>query len=127
MSRTPKLDMACLIVYIVGMAELLGTFEQAVLLTVLRLGEEAYGRAVLRGVEAALGRTVAAGAVYATLDRTEQKGLLSSRLAEGTAARSGRARRYYRLTAIGVAALNESRSALQRLWRGAKSPLERPA
>lgn len=105
------------------MAELLGTFEQAVLLTVLKLAAEAYGRAILRVVQVDLEREVVAGAIYATLDRLEQKGLISSRLDEGTPVRGGRARRYYRLTATGISALNESKAALERMWRGAKRPL----
>lgn len=106
------------------MAELLGPFEQAVLLTVWKLGQEAYGRAVLRGVQTALVREVAAGAVYATLDRLEQKSLIDSHVKAGTDVRAGRPRRYYRLTAAGIRALNESKVALEQVWRGAKWPLE---
>ncbi len=106
------------------MAELLGAFEQAVLLTVMKLAEDAYGRGILRDVQVRLNRAVAAGAIYATLDRLEQKRLISSRLAEGTPVRGGRARRYYRLTAAGVNAMNESKAALDRMWRGAKWPLK---
>jgi PadR family transcriptional regulator PadR len=109
------------------MADLLGAFEQAVLLAVWNLAGEAYGRAILRGTQIALDRQAAAGAVYATLDRLEQKGLLTSRVASGTPVRSGRARRYYRLTAAGVRALNDSKAALEQLWRGAKWPLESKA
>ncbi len=105
------------------MAELLGAFEQAVLLAVWRLADEAYGRAILRGVGASLNREIAAGAVYATLDRLEQKSLLSSCLDEGTPVRGGRARRYYRVTATGAQALNESKAALEQLWGGAQWPL----
>ena len=116
------------VVYIVGfMADLLGTFEQAVLLAVWNLAGQAYGRAILRGTQVALDRHAAAGAVYATLDRLEQKGLLTSRVDAGTPVRSGRARRYYRLTAIGIRALNESKAALEQMWRGAKWPLESKA
>jgi DNA-binding PadR family transcriptional regulator len=103
---------------------MLGAFEQAVLLTVWKLAEEAYGRAILRGVQSALNREIAAGAVYATLDRLEQKSFIESHVEEGTPARAGRLRRYYRLTAAGIKALNESRAALQQIWRGAKWPLE---
>jgi PadR family transcriptional regulator, regulatory protein PadR len=104
-------------------AELLGAFEQAVLLAVWRLVDEAYGRSILRGVQSALDRQIAAGAVYATLDRLEQKKLVDSRLEEGTAVRAGRARRYYLLTTQGINALNESKSTLEHLWRAAKWPL----
>jgi PadR family transcriptional regulator PadR len=104
-------------------AELLGTFEQAVLLAVVKLAGGAYGRAVLRGAQAGLNREVAAGAVYATLDRLEEKGLIDSRLDEGTPARAGRVRRYYLLTAAGAGALNESKAALEKIWSGAEWPL----
>jgi|SRR3954453_1562555 PadR family transcriptional regulator PadR len=107
------------------MAELLGTFEQVVLLSVFGLGTEAYGRSVLREVQSALNRRgVSAGAVYATLDRLETKRLLSSRLAEGGATRGGRARRYYQLTASGASALVEARTTLENMWRGKPWPLE---
>lgn len=113
-------------VYIVDMAELLGTFEQLVLLAVLGLKEDAYGRAVLRDVQHAFqgGRIISAGAVYATLDRLEVKGLLSSRLEQGTPSRGGRVRRFYRLTSAGASALTEARSTLEKLWHGTRWPLE---
>jgi PadR family transcriptional regulator PadR len=121
------LDSTRIIVYIVDiMADLLGGFEQAVLLAIWNLPGQAYGRAILRGTQAVLDRQGAAGAVYATLDRLEQKGLVTSRVETGTAVRSGRPRRYYQLTAIGVKELNESKAALEQMWRGAKWPLESP-
>lgn len=116
------------------MAELLGTFEQIVLLAVLDLADDAYGRAILRAVEAALerDRAVAAGAIYSTLDRVEQKGLLTSRLEpgnpnDGNPARGGRVRRYYRLTPQGITALNDARAALDQMWHGKPWPLPAPA
>jgi PadR family transcriptional regulator, regulatory protein PadR len=114
-------------VYIVDMPpELLGTFELVVLLAVLGLDDEAYGRAVLRQVQAELGdeRNVSAGAVYTTLDRVEAKGLLTSRVEEGTPSRGGRARRFYRLTASGAAALTASRQTLEKMWQGKPFPIE---
>ena len=66
------------------MADTLGAFEQAVLLAILRRGDNAYGRAVLNEVQTRLDRSVAAGAVHATLERLERKGLIGSRLGTGT-------------------------------------------
>src|SRR5258705_328366 len=106
------------------MADFLGAFEQAVLLAVIRLQRDAYGRAVLKEVQARLERDVAAGAVHATLDRLEQKGLVSSRLGTGTPIRDGRARRYYTVEAAGVRALNDARTAMANLWRGFNTPLK---
>lgn len=106
------------------MADILGAFEQAVLLAVIRLGDDAYGRAILKEVQMRLERAVAAGAVHATLDRLERKGLLTSRLGSGTPVRSGRPRRYYRLQPAGARALNDARQAFDTLWRGLKWPLK---
>jgi PadR family transcriptional regulator PadR len=105
------------------MADILGAFEQAVLLAIVRLGEDAYGRAVLKEVQVRLDRDVAAGAVHATLDRLENKGLVGSRLGSGTPIRSGRPRRFYRLRPRGFRALNETRAAVESLWRGLDWPL----
>jgi PadR family transcriptional regulator, regulatory protein PadR len=111
--------------YIVGfVADVLGNFEQAVLLSVLRLGEEAYGRAILNEVQVRLDREVAAGAVHATLNRLEGKGLLTSSLGPGTEIRAGRPRRYYRLSSSGRCALNDARAAANNLWRGFRWPLK---
>jgi len=106
------------------MADTLGAFEQAVMLAIVRLGDGAYGRAILREVRDRMKRDVAAGAVHATLDRLENKGLVSSRLEQGTAIRGGRARRFYRLRAAGVHALNDAREAVDALWHGLHWPLK---
>jgi PadR family transcriptional regulator, regulatory protein PadR len=106
------------------MADILGAFEQAVLLAVLRLEDGAYGRAILRDVQDRLEREVAAGAVHATLERLERKGLLRSSLGSGTPMRDGRARRFYRLEPPGVRALDDARSALNRVWHGASRLLK---
>ena len=105
------------------MAEHLGAFEQAILLSIVRLGERAYGRAILEEARTRLKRDVAAGAVHATLERLERKGLVGSQLGSGTPIRGGRARRFYRLRPQGLRALNGARAAIDSLWRGLKRPL----
>lgn len=75
-------------------------------------------------MQARLNRDVSAGAVYATLERLEGKGLASSKLAPGTAIRGGRARRYFAPTGAGVRALNEAKSASDSLWHGIAVPLK---
>ena len=109
------------------MADVLGTFEQAILLALVRLGEDAYGRAIVKEAQSRLEREVSAGAVYATLDRLEQKALISSRLGSGTEIRAGRPRRYYSIENSGLRALNESRRAVENLWHGFRWPLREGA
>src|SRR5215471_14279518 len=107
------------------MADALGAFEQAVLITIIRLGDEAYGRGILKEVQVRLDRDVAPGAVHATLDRLEKKRMLSSKLGSGTAVRAGRPRRYYRVTPVGVRALHKAREAVETIWRGLEWPITR--
>ena len=104
--------------------ETIGQFEQAVLVALIKLGKDAYGRAILNEVQTRLDRDVSAGAVYATLERLETKGLISSTLAPGTAIRGGRARRYFAPTGAGVRALKDAKSATDKIWRGLAWPLK---
>lgn len=106
------------------MADVLGGFEQAVMLAIVRLGEDAYGRAILKEVQHRMRREVAAGAVHATLGRLENKRLLASWLERGTPVRGGRSRRFYRLQPAGLRALNDAREVVGILWRGLKWPLK---
>ena len=92
----------------------LGVLEEQILVAVLRSGDEAYGMQVRREIERVTDRELAIGAVYATLDRLEAKGLVSSRRASG----EGASRRVFSLTAIGASALAETRAMRDRLWRG---------
>lgn len=98
----------------------LGEFEQLVLLALMRLGDEAYGMTVRREIADRTGREVTIGAVYATLDRMEQKALVRSRLGEPTEVRGGRARRCFTITAAGHTALEQSQRALRRMTDGLK-------
>lgn len=95
-----------------------GEFEVMVMLAIVRLGEDAYGWTVAQELERVVGRTVSSGALYTTLNRLEQKGLLRTRAGEGSEERGGRPRRYLTLSPTGAAALERSREAMERLWAG---------
>lgn len=98
--------------------EFLGEFEQLVLIALLRLGDEAYGMAVRREIEERAGRDAAIGAVYATLDRLEEKGLVRSRLAPAGDERGGRVKKCFTMTAAGSRALERSQQALRHMLAG---------
>jgi PadR family transcriptional regulator, regulatory protein PadR len=102
-------------------SESLGEFEQAVLLAIARLaeaGEEIYGVTIRQTIEARTGRPVAVGALYTALDRLERKGFVSSTMGQPTAARGGRAKRYFVLRPAGATALQRSREYMARMWEG---------
>lgn len=96
----------------------LAEFEQYVMLSLLRLGDEAYGAAVRRDIESATGRPVSIGAVYATLGRLADKGLVESWLSEPEPVPGGRARKVFRLTAGGDEALRHTVRMLGRMMQG---------
>jgi PadR family transcriptional regulator PadR len=101
----------------------LGEFEQVVLLSILRLGDDAYAVSVRDEIAHCTGREASRGSIYITLDRLETKGYLKSRLADPTPERGGRAKRYYALRPRAIEALRDSRRALVALWRGLEGVL----
>lgn len=102
----------------------LGEFEQMVLSAVLRLGDQAYGAAILTEIAAQTGRQASSGALYVTLDRLEDKGLIETWRGDPTPDRGGRPKRFVRVTRDGLRALRDVRTALLRLWRGIEDRLE---
>ena len=98
---------------------LLGSLEEQVMLAVVRTADEAYGMNVRRELESVTGRDITIGSVYATLDRLEAKGLVTSTRTTGEDAAS---RRIFAVTAPGARSLAQTRSTRDRLWVGVKLP-----
>ena len=96
----------------------LGELEQAVLWTALRLEGAGYGATILAELNDRLDRTVTPGALYATLDRLQEKGMVRSRLADRDARRGGRRKRYITVTPEGQVALARVQAEWMRLWDG---------
>lgn len=94
----------------------IGPFEQLVITAVLSLREDAYGVTIHKKVaHLAQPKKISLGAVYVTLDRMEDKGFLSSWLSDPTSERGGRAKRCYRVEAVGERALQESAATAMRI------------
>ena len=100
------------------MPDYLGEFEQLILLALARLGDDAYGVTIRQTMIERTGRTPSFGAIYSTLRRLEQKGLVRSTLGEPQAVRGGRARKYVTLTPRGKAALRDAHAAVVRMAEG---------
>lgn len=105
---------------------MLGEFEQLVLLAILRGEGEAFGASIQRLIEEQGGRRVSLGAVYTTLARLEQKGLVEGWTGDPTPERGGRRRRHYRLRPAGRRELEASLATLRRMARGLTPRLEAP-
>ena len=92
----------------------LGVLEEQILIAVLRTRGEAYGMHVRREIERVTGRDLAIGAVYATLDRLEEKGLVVSR----RVFTEGPSRRLFEVSPVGARALADTHAMRERLWQG---------
>ncbi len=99
-------------------ARFLPEFELYVMLAVARLGEEAYGASVRREIEGRADRPVSIGALYATLARLGDKGLLEFEVSEPEPIPGGRSRKYCRVTPAGHDALAHSVAKLGRMMQG---------
>jgi PadR family transcriptional regulator PadR len=98
---------------------LLGSLEEQVMLAVIRTGADAYGMNVRRELEVVTGRDITIGSVYATLDRLEAKGFVTSWRSAGDDAPS---RRIFEVTRPGLASLALTRDTRERLWTGVRLP-----
>ena len=100
--------------------ELLGSLEHIILLALVRLEGTAHGMVVRREIEQRTGRSISIGAVYATLERLEAKGYVSSFRGEPTPERGGRAKRMFRVEAAGRRALQVSEQTIRNMTAGLK-------
>jgi DNA-binding PadR family transcriptional regulator len=102
----------------------LGEFEQLVLLAILHLDGDVYGVPIVDEIERRTERSVSRSAVYVTLRRLEEKGLLRSWMSEPIGGPGGKPRRCVDVRPEGVRLLRESRSTLDRMWKGLDPALE---
>jgi PadR family transcriptional regulator PadR len=105
----------------------LGEFEHLLLLSILRLGPQAFGSEISRELDERAGRQVSRGQLYTSLDRLEDKGLLRWTLVSGIPERDSAPRRLYAATPAGVTAVRTSRDVLRRMWRGLEHLLNEPS
>ncbi len=99
------------------MRHFIGEFEEIVLLTVMLLGEEAYGVGIKKEIEQRLERKVSIGALHTALQRMTDKGLVESLLGEATAERGGKRKRFFTVTEAGVSMLERAKQGRMKMWQ----------
>jgi PadR family transcriptional regulator, regulatory protein PadR len=105
------------------MGSYLGEFEQLVMLAIVRLGDDASGAAIRAAVEEGSRRTVWIGAIYTTLQRLADKGLIDSSVAQPPTP-GERKRKVFTLTPDGQESLSHAYDTWARMTRGLKPKLE---
>jgi PadR family transcriptional regulator PadR len=101
----------------------LGPLELSALLSVVRLGDDAYGLAVRHDLAQRTGRELSVGAVYTTLQRLEDKGFLRSHASTPLPVRGGRSRRQFTITGAGARAIRDAERHSKSIWAGVRSPV----
>jgi PadR family transcriptional regulator PadR len=105
------------------MSSTLGPLELSVLLAVGRLGDEAHGLAVRADVSKRTKHDYSVGAIYTTLERLQDKGLVSSRVTDPTPRRGGRSRRQFKVSASGHRAIRAAQLVSASVWAGVQASL----
>jgi PadR family transcriptional regulator, regulatory protein PadR len=101
----------------------LGELELVVLMALMRADEGAHGAAIREEIAATTGRRVTPGAIYPTLDRLEQRGLVRSSMGEPVAERGGRAKRHFVLLKPGLVEVRRAWRQYAQLAAGLESEL----
>jgi PadR family transcriptional regulator, regulatory protein PadR len=97
---------------------MLGEFEYLILAASVRLGDNAYGAAIVQEIESVTRRKCSLGGLYTTLDRLEAKGMIKTWIGDPTPERGGRARRMVRVLPKGIDAATEFYEAVAAVSRG---------
>ena len=96
--------------------QMLTKLEELILLSVWRLGENAYGTTVYKYISQVTRKKISLGGVYFPLERLTNKGFLQSYIGEATEGRRGLSKRYYKITNKGKKALNEIKRINEVMW-----------
>ncbi len=90
--------------------------EENVLLTILKLKDDAYIVSIKDQLERFTDKNLSFGALYVSLNRLIKYGYLESGVGESSSVRGGRAKKYYRLTKDGISALKNIRRLQSLMW-----------
>ena len=92
--------------------------EETLLLTILRLKDNAYGVAIKRNIQKNTGKALPYGTLYFILEQLTKKGYVKRFTGESKPERGGRSRIYYTLTSEGNLALKRAYKIQQKIWNG---------
>jgi len=98
--------------------------DEILMLTILRLKDDAYGVSIIKEVEKRTGKKLTFGSLWVSLDILYKRGFVKKRLADPTPHRGGRSKIYYSLTRKGISVLEETRAFQKSLWEGVPAQLK---
>lgn len=99
--------------------------EEILLLSILKLKDNAYAPAIIKEIKQNTGKELTIGSLWVSLDSMYKKGYIDKRMAEETPAKGGRKKIYYSLTRLGAKALRNAREFQKSLWKGLDRQLKK--
>lgn len=98
--------------------KMLSRAEEIILITILKLGENAYGVSIREQIFKDTGDYWSFGSIYTPLDKLVRKKYAKKEKGIPSPERGGKSKYFYRVTLEGKAALRDIRDAQDRLWSG---------
>ena len=89
-----------------------------IMITILRLGDAAYGVPICKDIQKRTGKKVTLGSLWVSMDQLAKKGMVEKRFADPTPRRGGRSKIYYHVTKVGLEALEDVKEFQQTIWQG---------
>ena len=97
--------------------DLLTKQEELFLLTLFKIGKDAYLVNIREHLLQHTGKDWAFGSLYITLEKLRKKGLVTTRVGEPSGTRGGKAIKYYELTRNGIRALTDLKKLQDEMWK----------
>jgi DNA-binding PadR family transcriptional regulator len=98
--------------------KLLSRAEEIILLSILKLKEDAYGVAIRDHLKKETGTEWSFGSIYMPLNRLTNKGYVTKSYSEPIPERGGRRKCFYGVTDKGIAALKDLQRIQDSVWSG---------
>ena len=98
--------------------KLLSRAEEVILLTILKLDDEAYGVNIREQILKDSGDLWSFASIYSPLDKLHRKGFVRKEKGAPLPERGGKSKYYYRLNKEGTQALLKIRDAQEKFWSG---------
>ena len=105
--------------------KVLSRADEILLVSILSLGENAYGVTIIEEVHRRTGKKLSFGSIWISLDILCKKRYIDKRLGDPTPQRGGRSKIYYTLRPEGIKALEEISKFQKFLWDGVKNRLKK--
>ena len=99
--------------------------EEILLLSILRLKDNAFALTILKEIKQRTGKKLTIGSLWVSLDSLYKKGYIDKKLAEETPAKGGRKKVFYSLTSSGVRTLRNTKEFQKSLWKGVERQLKK--